>query len=581
MLVYGDAQCFEVAEDVCREVAEGLIAADRMPPGIERHAALVRTFVRAGELVQGIADQECEAAGEDARSPRQDAGALLLLVLAQEIDRSWNAGLRGSAALADAAPLLKLLDEPAPILTRKAEGFAIYGVYPETYLAAARRSGLGSATRVIGIRSIGLPLAALVAAALGAAPPLSVRPTGHPYRRRVEAGPELCAEIAGSREADFAIVDEGPGLSGSSFAAVAEWLEDNGAARERIHFFPSHPGEPGPEADASIRERWTVARRFTAGFDETLLSADHPVHRLESWVRGLVGPLDEPLRDISGGAWRAEKFGDKPWPPSDRAMERRKFLARCKGETWLVKFAGLGGEGPRKLANARLLWNGGFVPQPAGLVHGFLVERWLEGEPLPLAGMERDRLVRGIGNYLNARASLLRPRGAGASRSELYAMARHNTAEALGDAAARELDRRLASVVLPGEPFPTIETDNRMHAWEWLVCPDGSLAKTDALDHSASHDLVGCQEVGWDVAGAIVEHDLTPSETARLCRGIEDGSGVPVTDEMAALVPCYLAFQIGLWTFALQRADPTETARVSALVERYRSRLIALLNSTR
>ena len=38
-----------------------------------------------------------------------------------------------------------------------------------------------------------------------------------------------------------------------------------------------------------------------------------------------------------------------------------------------------------------------------------------------------------------------------------------------------------------------IETDNRMHAHEWLVRPDGSLLKADAVDHCEAHDLIGAR----------------------------------------------------------------------------------------
>ena len=68
------------------------------------------------------------------------------------------------------------------------------------------------------------------------------------------------------------------------------------------------------------------------------------------------------------------------------------------------------------------------------------------------------------------------------------------------------------------------ETDNRLHVWEWLIRPDGRLLKTDALDHHAAHDLVGCQDVAWDVAGAVVELDLSPPEQDELCAIIR-GSG--------------------------------------------------------
>ena len=94
----------------------------------------------------------------------------------------------------------------------------------------ARQSGLGPDTRVIGIRSIGTGLAAIVAAALGAKRPFTVRPVGHPFSRELRIGDGLKEQLLADPHASFAIVDEGPGLSGSSFAAVIGWLRDNDVA---------------------------------------------------------------------------------------------------------------------------------------------------------------------------------------------------------------------------------------------------------------------------------------------------------------------------------------------------------------
>src|SRR5690606_5152455 len=123
--------------------------------------------------------------------------------------------------------------------------------YPEGYLATARSSGLGAQTCVIGIRSIGTALAALVAAAIGARQAISVRPVGHPFDREIRAAPDLLA--GADMRGDFAVVDEGPGLSGSSFASVAKWLASQGVEKERIHFFPSHGGAPGPASTIDAR----------------------------------------------------------------------------------------------------------------------------------------------------------------------------------------------------------------------------------------------------------------------------------------------------------------------------------------
>ena len=75
-------------------VLDILKAAGAMDPGLGRHAELVRAIVRAGELVQGIADAEFADKGCDAGSELQDIGARLLLGIAQAVDRSWRSGFQ-------------------------------------------------------------------------------------------------------------------------------------------------------------------------------------------------------------------------------------------------------------------------------------------------------------------------------------------------------------------------------------------------------------------------------------------------------------------------------------------------------
>ncbi|HEV7254296.1 MAG TPA: hypothetical protein VGN97_14525 [Mesorhizobium sp.] len=598
MLVFGDAERLEAPGEMVRSIREALASAEALPPGLSRHAALAAAFVQAGELVQALADREFELFGFDALSPAQSAGARLLLALAQALDRSWTSGFSAGVPLASELPsLLDTLSGGEPVRAKHAEGFSIYALYPETYLAAARASGLGPGTTVIGIRSIGSALGALVAAALGAKPAWSVRPVGHPFARELRVAPKLAASIPeGSENKPFAVVDEGPGLSGSSFAAVDAWLQAQGVAPERIHFFPSHAGEPGPQAGPERRERWRAAPRHHTSFEQVILEAETPAHRLETWATGLLGDLDAPLQDISGGAWREldplpfmEEGGRRRrWrgpapnydaPPADAPMERRKFLARRSGETFLLKFAGLGAEGFRKLHHARLLAAAKLAPEPVGLVNGFLVERWIEAPALAQTQLGRKDLVAGLARYIAVRARLLPAFNRGASLPDLFAMTRHNVAQALGEEAAAALEARLAPLAALEEHVRPVGTDNRLHGWEWRVLPDGRLLKHDALDHAAAHDLVGCQDISWDVAGAIVEHALSPDETEVL-RGGMTAAGVAVRQELVeALFPCYLAFQLGLWTMAAGRAAPGESERLQSLANDYGERLSLWLQS--
>src|SRR4051812_20782606 len=206
MLVFGD-HCETVGtRERLDWIEEELALIGAMPAGIERHAKQVGVLIEAGQLQQGV---------EDAGQP---SGELRELVyrLAHCVIRSWDGGFEETGA----RPPVPQAARSERVEVRLPEGFAFYAVYPEAYIAAARRLNLKGMPSVIGIRSIGTTLGAVVAAALGAPPPTTVRPFGDPFARQVELADQV---VDG---AHYVIVDEGPGLSGSSFGAVADWLED-------------------------------------------------------------------------------------------------------------------------------------------------------------------------------------------------------------------------------------------------------------------------------------------------------------------------------------------------------------------
>jgi hypothetical protein len=585
MLVYGDRTRAVSTSAVLGDVMRALSELDGMPSGIERHGALVAAFIEAAQLVQGIADAEFEARGCDARSPAQDAGMRVLTSLADAIHQSWNSGFTKVVPVTpDLLATLATMDLPETVCISRPEGYAFYALYPEAYLVSALALNRDAPVRVIGIRSIGSGLASLVAAASAAREPITVRPTGDPFRREIRLDEQLAAEVRDDAAAQFAIVDEGPGLSGSSFGTVADRLEELGASSERIHFFPSHGNGPGPMASARHRDRWTRASRHVTEFDTLVLRAADPAHRLENWVAGLTGAADEALVDISGGAWRERHFANEAqWPPSHVQQERRKFLLGASGATWLLKFVGLGRVGAHKLDMARQLHAAGFTPEPAGYRHGFLVERWIEhAEPLMPEVADRAALIERLAAYIGFRARTFPAApDEGASLSRLLQMARRNTELGLSAAHALHLDRWARDVAGLEHHVRRIRTDNRLHAWEWLRIADGRLIKTDALDHHAAHDLVGCQDATWDIAGACIEFDLSGAEQARLCAAIERITQTPIDRRLLAFSQrCYAAFQLGYWSLASDTLAgyPAEAMRTRAAANRYTQVLGRLLH---
>lgn len=578
MLVYGDAKRSEDPREKAARIRDGLRGLASIDLGIERHALLAELLVEAGELEQGLRDHLFAAYGEDRPSAAGKAAARLTRAAAEALLASFRSVPVESAPVARALQDLLALDLPGAVSVSVPEGFAFYGLYPETYFQAASELAEGPLA-VIGIRSIGTALAAAVAAAAGErASVVSVRPGGHPFARQLAVGEDLEREILARPRTRYAVVDEGPGLSGSSFGCVADWLEDRGVAPAAISFFPSHCGALGPRAGERHRRRWERARRHGVEFERAFAAPDArwPLTR---WVEDLTGTPEEPFADLSAGRWRERLFPDRSrWPAADVQGERRKYLLAAGGRRWLLKFAGLGRYGREKLEMARVLEGARLIPPVAGLRYGFLVSSWLEGaRPLPLAPeVGRRTLLEALARYLAFRvARFPAPPGArGATPQELFAMAAYNTERALGPLAAegvKEWRDRLAEVARRERP---VLTDNRMHAWEWLVTPEGAILKADALDHHRSNDLVGPQDPAWDLAGAAVELDLDEAELDFLAGEVARRSGTPQAEPMQLdfYRVAYLAFQIGrhaLAAEALEASAPEESARMRSERERY------------
>jgi hypothetical protein len=404
-----------------------------------------------------------------------------------------------------------------------------------------------------------MSLAALVAAALRAPPATSVRPVGQPFMREIKADPSIAGGSLGDENSCFAIVDEGPGLSGSSFAAAATWLARQGVDLRRIHFFASHGGEPGAAASSTSLNIWKACSRHPARAEDVLFGH----HGLRSWVAEQVGPLQGALTQLPQTIAVHRVAG----------FERPKFLVRGQEQNWLIKFTGLGEIGQRKFRDARALGQAGFSPPAKAVCHGFLVQHWVSGQPLAAAPKSRAQHIRLLAEYLSFRSQRLGTPSGGASIEQLCDMATNNTLEALGRAAANRLKRRLSSFGAVDALIEPVRTDNRMHVWEWIR-HKGGVIKIDAIDHCEAHDLIGCQDIAWDVAGSAIEHKLSASELGALCREMA-ARGVQVEPVLlSAMIPCYLAFQIGLWS-----SEQRDVSQVP-LAGRYARKLASWLNDS-
>jgi hypothetical protein len=232
--------------------------------------------------------------------------------------------------------------------------------------------------------------------------------------------------------------------------------------------------------------------------------------------------------------------------------ERAKYRVRTANGDWLVRFAGLGFIGEEKLALARLLEGEGFGPEIHGLTHGWLLLRWHD-EARP-SRPTFDELAA----YLRLRAAF--PAEQGASLGELVTMVRRN---------APGFERWSPPVDRLQERVRPVRIDGRLHAHEWLRLPSGRLLKADALDHHQGHDIVGCQDLAWDVAGAAIELGLSPEDL----RALEDVLGVdPELTAFYRIV--YAAFQFGFHRMSEAMVSAEEAVRHRAAARRYSLALV-------
>ena len=552
MIVYSDRRRSLDPRPILADLRRGLEA-----PGPD----VASLLIEAGVLEAGVVD---------ALSPEEDDEPPLARRLRSAmLDLAHAARGGGEERLASAARRFREVGQgplPQGVETSEPEGFAFYALYPEMYAEAARRFVRAARPRratVVGLRSIGTTLSAVVAAELEAqgvpVRTFTVRPRGHPFERELRLGPRLAAALEDGEAGHVLIVDEGPGISGSSFACVAEAASRAGVPDHRIALFPSWDSDGASLRSERARPAWARHARWVAGFDETFLETDRLA---AAWGGGS-------LRDLSGGLWRELLCPPGRLPAVQPQHERRKYMLEREGAPpLLLKFAGLGARGERALARAEEQAGAGLAPEVEGLAEGFLAFRYIEGRPAE--ALDAD-LLGAIERHL---AHLAAGPERGAPRVEdILGMTRLNIAEGLGEAAAGRTgwmdglrERVLARPARAG--------DGRMLPQEWLRTRAG-LLKCDGIDHHDDHFWPGMQDIAWDLAGAMVEFDMGPGARGRLVDGFQvrtgdrDARGVLPFYEVA-----YLAWRLGYTTLAAETLGGGEEAgRMATLRDRYAARL--------
>ena len=492
-------------------------------------STLLDALIEAGEL---------EAALADAGSKSAESAARVADCLASAV-------IHGDAtALAQAATYAEQITAPDTLTIAPPEGFTYYALHPSDFARLAETLD-SQRYAVIGIRSIGTTLSAVVLTALTTqgkqARRITVRPTGHPYSRQTDFSADQLRWIGEHRGAQFLIVDEGPGRSGSTFLSVAEALVRAGVPRHEITIMGSREPDLGSLCADNAINRWREFR-----FVATAPS---------------VNQRFAECTYVGGGDWRQYLFpAGQPWPASWMQMERLKFVSA--DQQILYKFEGMGPIGAEARHRACCLAQAGFGPQVSDAGGGFLAYELVKGTQARIQQTNASILAR-IADYCAFRYAELGTL-CSAEEAQLGEMLEFNVAQEFGIALA-----------LPSDSLRTqrpLTTDGRMNPHEWILNDSGQLIKTDGVDHGDNHFFPGPCDIAWDLAGAVVEWQLGSDASNFLVDQFRRRSGVNVSPELSLYKLAYSVFRLGFCKMAVSTVKgSTEELRLLNAYRQYRA----------
>lgn len=507
--------------------------------------ALLEALLRAGELECALADHP-DVAGEEKLACISDGLAATLV---------------GDAQAPSPVSLLAYLPGRVPetVQVSPPEGFAYYALHPHDMAhLASEAPSRGHHAVVIGVRTIGVTLSAVVAAELRKrgkhARRITVRPQGHPYDRCTQFSDEQKQLISRYRNAnaDFFVVDEGPGMSGSSFLSVADALVGFRVPRDRITLLCSREPDVAQLRARDAQERWQLHRAM--------------------YVRPNSFIPEEAKIYIGAGLWREHLLpAGVERPESWLHMERLKFLSRDKRT--LFKFEGFGRYGRVVHERARCLQESGFGPTCDTPECGFGIYPLMAGQVMSAGDITRD-VLSNMARYCAMRAREFRA-GESIASGKLEEMTRFNVQEEFGGSASG-IDMPDGSL---GSNAPVF-ADARMQPHEWLCREDGRIVKVDGAEHGDDHFFPGPTDIAWDLAGAIVEWKMASDAQDTLLREYRRISGDNAESRIVQFVLAYSSFRMGYCKMAAEAVRGSgEEDRLLNAYRRYRERVATLVGA--
>ena len=431
------------------------------------------------------------------------------------------------------------------------EGFEFYALYPEQYARAAlvwSAEHTRESVLVVGIRSIGTTLSAVVEAVLARKGwqvlRMTVRPHGHPFDRQVDIVlPSPLPRLG-------IVVDEGPGLSGSSFKCVAEALIRAGVSD--VSLFTGHGNPP---ARAESADWWKTPGRYFTPLEKVTWNerslADHLMNRSAAFANG----GDHGLADMSAGRWRSAAYASpEQWPAVTIPFERSKY--RCGPILW--KFSGLGSfvVGRKTMGEWRLAESAVGAAEIVDSWNGFTATRWIQGRRANITDGRAPELIETLAEYVAS------------GKQE-----RLNAAE-YEDAIARlaRIVEMKDTAILRGPRAGFAATGACLAPWDWVQSAQSAWVLTDFFGHDCNHTAPGQQPLEWDIAGTVVEWQFDDEQCAHFLGSLHD-KGITVAPEtLDFFCSAYAAFRLGQFELGLEMhvECPEERKRLERACQRYR-----------
>lgn len=417
---------------------------------------------------------------------------------------------------------------PGKLAGKLPEGYAFYGHYPEAFFLSAEKFYKDYSPETvycIGIRSIGISFAAAAAAYLddkGCSIHLtSVRTRGDYENRYISIDPSYLVKLNSNKNAYYLIADEGSGLSGSSFDITAEFLSSRGISDNKIIFLSTSG------ADSKDLKH----KSYHTSFDELWINSGKLKELIET----------DNLTDLSCGKWKDVISVSNDGIVIDPDEEKKKFLTEKEDGKYLVKFIGLGSHGKDIYTRLKKLSESGFVPDVIKYTGGFLISKFILGEPLNQASHSKE-FLKFAADYFSFIEENFKSEPS-KNPDELFEMILENIKETMGEEWCATINEHHDSFINHIRKEASY-IDRNIHPYEWIKSSE-RFYKTDAAEHSHDQRFPGCQNIAWDIAGFLIDFQLKEEEINYFLSFFKKERFPNLVNDLPYYYIAYLSYRIG------------------------------------